>query len=149
MMRNWKTEISLRITSAVKNLNYDKIIDITDNSFTAILEGKSITTFVSTNNSTGVKLLDSSILQKYSLNQNYSNLFNPSTVISFSSPLKSFITLKIFDLTGKEITTLVNEELAAGKYNCQWNASNLSSGVYFYRLQSGSFLETKKLVLLR
>jgi glucuronoarabinoxylan endo-1,4-beta-xylanase len=136
-------------TSETKNLSFDGIIDLTDNSFTVTLEGKSITTFVSTNNSTGVKLLDSSIPQSYSLNQNYPNPFNPSTIISFSLPSKSFVTLKIFDMMGKEVATLVNEELAAGKYHYQWDASNLSSGVYFYRLQSGSFVETKKLVLLR
>jgi glucuronoarabinoxylan endo-1,4-beta-xylanase len=143
-------------TSETKNLSYDGIIDLTDNSFTATLEGRSIATFVSTNTSTGVKLLDSSIPQSYVLEQNYPNPFNSSTVISFSLPSKSAVTLKVFDVMGREVATLVNEELGAGNYHQKWNASNISSGAYFYRLsartpsgQSGSFVETKKLVLMR
>jgi hypothetical protein len=143
-------------TSETKNLSYDGIIDLTDNSFTATLEGRSIATFVSTNTSTGVKLLDSSIPQSYVLEQNYPNPFNSSTVISFSLPSKSAVTLKVFDVMGREVATLVNEELGAGNYHQQWNASNISSGAYFYRLsartpsgQSGSFVETKKLVMIR
>ena len=93
---------------------------------------------------------------KFALLQNYPNPFNPSTAISFSLPSKSYVQLKVFDMMGREVATLVNEELAAGNHSRQWNASNISSGVYFYRLsvrtpsgQSGSFVETKKLVLLR
>ena len=85
----------------------------------------------------------------YILNQNYPNPFNPSTTISFSLPNKEFVTLKIYDALGKEITTLVNEELNAGSYKNDWNAGNLSSGIYFYRLQAGKYSETKKLILLK
>jgi glucuronoarabinoxylan endo-1,4-beta-xylanase len=136
-------------TSETKNLSYDGIIDLADNSFTATLEGKSITTFVSTKTSTGVKLLDSLIPQTFSLQQNYPNPFNSSTTISFSLPAKSSVLLKVFDMMGREVATLVDEELAAGTHCRQWNASNIASGVYFYRLQAGSFVETKKLLLLR
>jgi glucuronoarabinoxylan endo-1,4-beta-xylanase len=142
-------------TSEAKNLSYDGIIDLADNSFTATLEGKSITTFVSTKTSTGVKLFDAQIPQSYSLEQNYPNPFNPSTVIKFSLPnvgtsrQGGIVSLKVYDVLGREVATLVDEELAAGNHSRQWNASNISSGVYFYRLQSGSFVETKKLVLLR
>jgi hypothetical protein len=97
-----------------------------------------------------------SLPAKFALLQNYPNPFNPSTAISFSLPSKSFVLLKVFDVMGREVATLVNEELAAGNHYRQWDASNVSSGVYFYRLsarttsgQSGSFVETKKLVLLR
>lgn len=86
---------------------------------------------------------------KFTLNQNYPNPFNPSTTISFSLESKSFLTLKIFDIVGREVATLVNEELPAGTYSRQWSAANMSSGVYFCRLQSRSFSETKKLILLR
>jgi regulation of enolase protein 1 (concanavalin A-like superfamily) len=79
----------------------------------------------------------------------YPNPFNSNTVISFSLPSKSLVMLKVFDMMGRDVATLVNEELAAGNHYLQWNASNISSGVYFYRLQSGSFTETKKLILLR
>jgi hypothetical protein len=85
----------------------------------------------------------------FGLNQNYPNPFNPSTVISFNLPSKFFVTLKIFDLMGREVATLVSEELSMGNYTRQWNAANISSGVYFYRLQAGKYTGIKKLVLLR
>jgi hypothetical protein len=85
----------------------------------------------------------------YSLYQNYPNPFNPSTTISFCVPSKSFVTLKVYDIIGREVVTLVDQEISAGFYAQQWNAINVSSGVYFYRLQAGSFTETKKLVLLK
>jgi hypothetical protein len=83
------------------------------------------------------------------LNQNYPNPFNPSTTISFSVPKKSHVLLKIYDLIGREVAELVNKELPAGSYTSQWNAVHAASGIYFYRLQAGSLIETKKLVLLR
>ena len=83
------------------------------------------------------------------LSQNYPNPFNPSTTISFTLPLKSFVALKVFDIIGQEVATLVNKELSEGTHIQQWNAVNLASGIYFYRLQVGTFTETKKLVLLR
>ncbi|MFH1042242.1 MAG: T9SS type A sorting domain-containing protein [bacterium] len=92
---------------------------------------------------------ENKIICKYTLNQNYPNPFNPSTTFSFSLPEKEFVTLKIYDVLGKEITTLVNEELNAGSYKNDWNATNLSSGIYFYRLQAGKFSETKKLMLVK
>jgi lysophospholipase L1-like esterase len=85
----------------------------------------------------------------YALRQNFPNPFNPSTHLSFGLPSRCFVTLKIFDAVGKEVTTLVSEELPAGNHTRQWNAASVSSGIYFYRLQAGSFMETKKSVLLR
>jgi photosystem II stability/assembly factor-like uncharacterized protein len=85
----------------------------------------------------------------YVLSQNYPNPFNPSTTISFTLPLRSFVSLKVFDLLGRGVAIIVSEEMLAGNYSRQWNATNMPSGVYFYRLQAGSFTETKKLVLLR
>ncbi|MDP1759858.1 MAG: T9SS type A sorting domain-containing protein [Candidatus Woesebacteria bacterium] len=85
----------------------------------------------------------------FSLDQNYPNPFNPTTTISFSLPSKSFVSLKVFDDLGREVSTVLSEVLSAGNYTRQWNASDLTSGIYFYRLQAGSFTETKKLVLLR
>ena len=83
------------------------------------------------------------------LGQNYPNPFNPATTISFSLASKLFVSLKVFDVLGREVSILVADELTAGTYSQRWNAAGLSSGVYFYRLQAGSFTETKKLVLLR
>jgi len=85
----------------------------------------------------------------YSLSQNYPNPFNPATSISFTLPSKSFVSLKIFDLLGREVATLVNEQKLAGIYTKKWNAANVSSGIYFYRLQADKFTETKKLLLLK
>ena len=98
--------------------------------------------------STGI--IDNVILPtKTELLQNYPNPFNPSTTISFSLPTKSFVSLKVFDALGREVDTILNDELSTGSYSRQWNASNMPSGIYFYRLQAGAFTETKKLVLLR
>jgi hypothetical protein len=85
----------------------------------------------------------------FSLAQNYPNPFNPATTISFTVPSKSFVSLKIFDALGREVSVLLSEELLAGGYSRQWDAATLPSGIYFYRLQCSSFTETKKLVLLR
>ncbi len=85
----------------------------------------------------------------YALDQNYPNPFNPTTTISFNIPSKSFVTLKVYNILGQEIAMVVSEEMQAGSYTKQWNAANMSSGIYFYRLQAGTFTQTKKLVLLR
>ena len=97
---------------------------------------------------TNVKQL-SSQPKRFTLSQNYPNPFNPTTTISYELPKESFVSLKVFDLLGREVTTLVSEEMSAGSYSRQWNATNIPSGIYFYRLQAGSFCETKKLVLLK
>lgn len=85
----------------------------------------------------------------FSLSQNYPNPFNPSTTIKFSIHNSQFATLKVYDMLGREAAALVNEEKTPGNYEVKFNGSNLSSGVYFYRLQSGSFSETKKFVLMK
>lgn len=81
------------------------------------------------------------------LEQNYPNPFNPSTTIKFQIPKSSFITLKVFDLLGREVVTLVNEEMTPGSYNRRFDGSGLASGVYQYRLQAGSYTQTRKLIL--
>ncbi len=85
----------------------------------------------------------------FSLDQNYPNPFNPTTTITFSVQSKSFASLKVLDELGREVSVLISEELPAGTYSQKWNAEGLASGVYFYRLQAGNFVETKKLLLLR
>lgn len=85
----------------------------------------------------------------YYLSQNYPNPFNPSTTISYSIPQRGFIQLKVYDILGREVVSLVNKEQEVGNYKIEFKASVLTSGVYFYRLQSGSFTMTKKLILLR
>lgn len=90
-----------------------------------------------------------SIPNKYSLEQNYPNPFNPTTTISYSIKEKGFVTLKVFDILGNEVKTLVNEEQDAGSYKFDFNASALSSGIYFYTLNTGEFVLTKKMILLK
>lgn len=85
----------------------------------------------------------------FKVNQNYPNPFNPNTTISFSLPCKEYVTLKIYDNLGKEIATLVNEELNKGNYEATWDASLYSSGIYFYRLTAGGFSKTLKMLLLK
>jgi hypothetical protein len=85
----------------------------------------------------------------FMLSQNYPNPFNPTTKISFSIPSSAFTSLKVYDILGNEVAALVNEEKSAGNYEVSFNASSLSSGTYFYRIQAGSFIETKKMMLLK
>ena len=101
------------------------------------------------NGITDVEPVNNSIPSDFSLSQNYPNPFNPSTKIKFSVPQTSYVSLRIYDMLGNEITTLVNEELAQGEYNVDFIASDLSSGVYFYQLRTNEFNEIKKMVLLR
>jgi len=103
---------------------------------------------------TGIEKLNELIPEKYSLYQNYPNPFNPTTTIRFEVPLskgglKGVVSLKIFDILGKEVATLVNEQLTPGTYEDDWNASQFPSGIYFYKLTAGNFSETKKLILLK
>ncbi|RPI60879.1 MAG: T9SS C-terminal target domain-containing protein, partial [Ignavibacteriales bacterium] len=86
---------------------------------------------------------------EYSLSQNYPNPFNPSTKITYSVASLSNVSLKIYDILGREVLTLVNEEKPAGRYEVNFNASSLASGVYFYQIKAGSFIQTKKLMLLK
>ena len=98
---------------------------------------------------TGVDSNFGEVVETYSLSQNYPNPFNPTTTIKYSIPKLSFVTIKIYDVLGSEVTTLVNEEKSVGNYELTWNAANLSSGVYFYRFQAGSFVQTRKMILLK
>jgi photosystem II stability/assembly factor-like uncharacterized protein len=87
--------------------------------------------------------------KEFSLFQNYPNPFNPSTRIKFDVPLKSFVRLVIYNELGKEIITLVNNEMKPGSYETRWNAENYSSGVYFYKLTAGNYSQTRKMVLIK
>ena len=89
------------------------------------------------------------LVKSYRLSQNYPNPFNPSTKISWQSPVAGHQTLKVYDVLGNEVATLVNEYRNAGSYEVDFNTSSLSSGIYFYRLQAGSFVQTKKMILIK
>lgn len=93
--------------------------------------------------------VDIEVPLEFSLNQNYPNPFNPSTKISFQIAETAFTSLKVFDVLGNEISTIVNEELQTGNYTFDFEAQDLTSGIYFYKLQAGSFVQTKKMLLLK
>lgn len=85
----------------------------------------------------------------YSLNQNYPNPFNPVTKINFNVPKQGFVSLKVFDVLGREVRTLVNEIQEPGSYSVDFNGTALTSGVYFYRLESNGFVDIKKMTLIK
>ncbi len=87
--------------------------------------------------------------EQFSLEQNYPNPFNPSTTIKYSIPTSEFVSLKVYDVLGNEVATLVNEQKPAGSYEIDFNATDLSSGIYLYTLQAGSYTQTKKLILMK
>jgi len=97
----------------------------------------------------GIEPVGITIPQNYSLEQNYPNPFNPETLIKFSIPEGNFTSLRIYDILGKEVAVLVNEELAAGSYKITYTAADLPSGIYLYLLSSGSFVEAKKMILIK
>jgi hypothetical protein len=97
----------------------------------------------------GIIRLDEEIPVNYSLSQNYPNPFNPETAIRFRVPRSMFIRLVVYDIWGREVTTLVSQSLQAGTYETNWNASNFASGVYGYRLIADDFTQTRKMVLLK
>jgi|WetSurMetagenome_2_1015567.scaffolds.fasta_scaffold12684_2 hypothetical protein len=97
-----------------------------------------------------VSVEDEDILPiEYKLEQNYPNPFNPSTVIKFAVPEKSSVLIKIYDILGSEINTLVNEELDAGWYQKNFNGSGYASGLFIYRMQAGNYISTKKMLLVK
>ena len=93
--------------------------------------------------------VDANGVNEFKLNQNYPNPFNPSTNIEYSLPVSGNVSLVVYDNLGKEVARLVNENKVAGNYNVEFDASNLPSGIYFYKLTSGKFSETKKMILLK
>lgn len=101
------------------------------------------------NTITNVKNEPNLIATTFELKQNYPNPFNPETKITFSIPKEESITLKVYDINGREVKTLINQRLVAGYYTVLFDGSNLSSGIYFYRIQSSNFIQTKKMILLK
>jgi hypothetical protein len=87
--------------------------------------------------------------EKFILHQNFPNPFNPSTIIGFNLPVKSIVELTVYDALGRKVQTLLNREMSEGYNETLFNAANLSSGIYFYRITAGKFSETKKMLLFR
>lgn len=105
---------------------------------------------VQINNSTvGISNISTQIPERFKLEQNYPNPFNPVTNIKFSIPVTGVVKLKVYDILGKEVATLVNKQLTAGTYQADFNGANFSSGVYFYKLETEGFTEVKKMMLVK
>jgi hypothetical protein len=98
---------------------------------------------------TGVKNESASIVKSFDLQQNYPNPFNPSTSISYKESKEGFVSLKVYDMIGREVATLVNEVKHTGNYSIDWNAAGMCSGIYFYKMQTGSFSATRKMLLVK
>ncbi len=98
---------------------------------------------------TGINQNGNEIPADFSLSQNYPNPFNPTTNINFSIPKNGLVKIAVFDMLGREVATIVNKEMSAGSYTADFDASQLSSGIYFYKLTSGSFSDTKKMMLVK
>ena len=92
---------------------------------------------------------DDPIVTKFELNQNYPNPFNPTTTIEYSIPSNGLVNLNVFNAIGEKVGVLVNEFKDAGNYEIVFNSGELTSGIYFYKLQTGNFIETKKMILLK
>ncbi|MBN8572021.1 MAG: T9SS type A sorting domain-containing protein [Ignavibacteria bacterium] len=87
--------------------------------------------------------------KKFNLSQNYPNPFNPTTRINYELPITNYVSIKIYDINGKVVVNLVNENKQAGYYTLEFNGANLSSGMYFYRIEAGEFSAVKKMVLVK
>ena len=98
---------------------------------------------------TSIKSNGSEIPAEFLLLQNYPNPFNPATTIKFDIAASSFVNLRVYNILGKEIEVLVNEQMNPGSYNVDWDASNYPSGVYIYKMISGNFIQTKKMILIK
>jgi hypothetical protein len=142
------------ITSGLEFSGYSELVaDSSGNLYVGNRHG----VFRSTSSLLPVRQLAETFPEDFHLEQNYPNPFNPTTTIYYELPGESRVTLKMFNLLGQEIATLVNEVKQAGLYEVQWNAATFPSGVYFYRLQArpivggqaGDFVQTRKLILLR
>jgi glucuronoarabinoxylan endo-1,4-beta-xylanase len=136
------------VTSETQDCDRENDIVVLNDSLHATLEAKSITTFVSGGNAVTVEN-SSSRLKSYKLDQNYPNPFNPTTQINFEIPEKSFVSLKVYNLLGKEVAELAGEEYGAGTHSLIFDAARLANGIYFYTLKTGGFISTRKMIILR
>jgi hypothetical protein len=141
---NWVNSWWLTYTYDGNN-NRIKELGQTWDGYSWVNEVKSIYSYIPI---TGIEQLTDGV-KTYSLSNNYPNPFNPATSIQFTISSKQFVSLKVYDVLGNEIATLVNEEKSIGSYQIEFDATILSSGVYFYRIQAGSFVESKKMVIIK
>ncbi|MBZ0203161.1 MAG: T9SS type A sorting domain-containing protein [Ignavibacteria bacterium] len=137
-------------TECIASSSLDGLFFINDNTGYGVGSGgRIIKTTTGGGNFIGIQPINSSIPKEFKLSQNYPNPFNPNTKIKFQLVKGDHAKLVIYDVLGREISVLVNEELKAGNYEVNWNAANYPSGVYFYRLETGDYSETRKMVLIK
>ena len=136
------------LTKTGKSVNISLADGVTSNSGIVSVSSVSWTTGDGTTLPTSVEEI-SGLPSNYELYQNYPNPFNPTTRIQFSIPSAELVSLKVYDALGKEATNLVNENLPAGSYSVDFNASDLSSGIYFYKLSTNNFVKIKKMMLIK
>ncbi|MBU1099354.1 MAG: choice-of-anchor D domain-containing protein [Bacteroidetes bacterium] len=144
---SYNSETKVLSVSAVGSFEgvIDFVITVTDSEGGSSSETISVTV---TQNVTGIEQLEG-IPTEYVLYNNYPNPFNPSTVIRYGIPERAAVTLRVYDILGRELSTLINETQSAGFYEYQWNASNNASGIYFYMLDAGEYREVKKMILIK
>jgi photosystem II stability/assembly factor-like uncharacterized protein len=143
---NWVSQTPpKRNKSSTADLNSVYFIDAN----TGWIVGANGTILKTTNGGVFIYNISNEIPGKYVLHQNYPNPFNPSTTIIFDLPESGFVSLIIYDVLGREVVTLLNKELKAGSYTGVWNAGDYNSGVYFYRLRAGDYVETRKCLLIK
>lgn len=128
------------------NLGCYQTLALCNNGWGIWLEGDSICTVESIPNSI---YYPSEPPTKFQLKENFPNPFNPTTRINYSIPEQSFVTIRVFDVLGREVEMLVNKEQPQGNYEVEFDASALTSGIYFYRIKAGDFVDTKKMVLMK
>jgi Secretion system C-terminal sorting domain len=97
----------------------------------------------------GIQNISSQIPKEFFVKQNYPNPFNPVTKIRFGLPKSAYVNIRVFDILGKEVAVLANEELKAGEFEVDWNALNFPSGIYFYRINAGEYVKTSKMMLVK
>ena len=140
---NWTTQYVPTI-STIRQVHF-----LTTDTGYAVTDNGMILKTYNAGNPIGIIQTNTQTPKDFSLGQNYPNPFNPSTKIQFSIPRSSFVNLKVFDNMGKEIATLVNEDINIGNFEVDFDARELASGLYYYRISAGDFTETKKMILLK
>jgi hypothetical protein len=147
MVLNVGNANSVRISKVINNAVETDTFNITNNTLVLVLD--SLPVFIESLATTSVEHESENIPKEFILYQNYPNPFNPGTTITFSIPHFAFITLKVYDILGREVVTLVNSELNPGEHSVAFDATNLSSGVYIYQLSAGGFIQTKKMLVAK
>jgi len=140
------------VTSATQNVEKGNDIAASGSGFTATLPAQSITTFVSDDLkviTTATEKPPTRLPESYKLFQNYPNPFNPTTTIRYRLPASSHVSLKVYDILGREVETLVDRRVSAGDHQIRFDASHLASGIYIYRLKAGNFVQTQRMTLIK